>query len=122
MALQANKERNRLVINDIRSIHPKPSQKIDFWIDDGLLIGVDKSRGRHLLSTTDRSNSGRGERQEASGVILFNGVVKRHPIPDALQPFSNSRSSFPALKCGTYFPGTETFSPVFGFRPMRGGR
>lgn len=73
--LQANKERNRLVINDIRSIHPKPSQKIDFWIDDGLLIGVDESRGRHLLSTTDRSNSGRGERQEASGVILFNTEV-----------------------------------------------
>lgn len=78
VALQANKERNRLVINDIRSIHPKPSQKIDFWIDDGLLIGVDESRGRHLLSTTDRSNSGRGERQEASDVILFNTEALRN--------------------------------------------
>lgn len=78
VALQANKERNRLVINDIRSIHPKPSQKIDFWIDDGLLIGVDESRGRHLLSTTDRSNSGRGERQEAPDVILFNTDALRN--------------------------------------------
>ena len=37
-----------------------------------MLIGVDEKRGRHLLSTTDRSNSGRGEFQEASGLILYN--------------------------------------------------
>ncbi len=69
---------SRFFVNDIRSIHPKPSQKIDFWIDDGLLIGVDESRGRHLLSTADRSNSGRGERQEASEVVLFNTEALRN--------------------------------------------
>ena len=36
--------------------------------------------------------------------------------------FSTSRSTFPALKCGLYLPGTDTFSPIFGFRPTRGGR
>src|SRR5690606_41618296 len=33
-----------------------------------------------------------------------------------------SRSSLPALKCGTCLPGRATDSPVFGLRPMRGGR
>src|SRR5690606_30378221 len=32
-----------------------------------------------------------------------------------------SRSSLPALKCGTCLPGRATDSPVFGLRPMRGG-
>jgi hypothetical protein len=35
---------------------------------------------------------------------------------------TRSRSSLPALKCGTYFSGTWTFSPDFGLRPVRGGR
>ena len=35
---------------------------------------------------------------------------------------TRSRNSLPALKCGTYFFGTKTFSPVLGFRPVRGGR
>lgn len=32
-----------------------------------------------------------------------------------------SRSSLPALKCGTYLAGTATLLPVFGLRPVRGG-
>ena len=35
---------------------------------------------------------------------------------------TRSRSSLPALKCGTYFSGTCTFSPDLGLRPVRGGR
>ncbi|MBS1157897.1 MAG: hypothetical protein H6R15_316 [Proteobacteria bacterium] len=35
---------------------------------------------------------------------------------------TSSRNSLPGLKCGTYFAGTDTSSPVFGFRPRRGGR
>ena len=35
---------------------------------------------------------------------------------------TRSRNSLPALKCGTYFSGTCTFSPDFGLRPVRGGR
>ena len=35
---------------------------------------------------------------------------------------TRSRNSLPALKCGTYFSGTCTFSPDFGLRPTRGGR
>ena len=35
---------------------------------------------------------------------------------------TRSRSSLPALKCGTHFSGTLTRSPDFGFRPVRGGR
>ena len=35
---------------------------------------------------------------------------------------TRSRSSLPALKCGTYFSGTLTLSPDFGFLPVRGGR
>src|SRR6185369_1443179 len=37
-------------------------------------------------------------------------------------PSTRSRNSLPALKCGTYFSGTCTFSPDFGLRPTRGGR
>ncbi len=33
-----------------------------------------------------------------------------------------SRSSLPALKCGTYFAGTCTLSPDLGLRPVRGGQ
>ena len=35
---------------------------------------------------------------------------------------TRSRNSLPALKCGTNFCGTCTFSPDFGLRPVRGGR
>ena len=33
-----------------------------------------------------------------------------------------SRRSLPGLKCGTYLPDNATASPVFGLRPIRGGR
>ena len=35
---------------------------------------------------------------------------------------TRSRNSLPALKCGTYFSETCTFSPDLGLRPTRGGR
>ncbi|CFW34381.1 Uncharacterised protein [Bordetella pertussis] len=35
---------------------------------------------------------------------------------------THSRSSLPALKCGTCLPGTSTCSPDFGLRPIRGER
>src|SRR5688572_16742448 len=35
---------------------------------------------------------------------------------------TRSRRSLPGLKCGTYLPASATASPVFGFRPCRGGR
>src|SRR5262245_48987516 len=34
----------------------------------------------------------------------------------------SSLSSLPGLKYGTFFGGTSTLSPVFGFRPFRGSR
>src|SRR6187399_1768227 len=34
----------------------------------------------------------------------------------------SSLSSLPGLKYGTFFGGTSTLSPVFGFRPLRGSR
>lgn len=40
---------------------------------------------------------------------------------DSFSPLTRSRSSSPALKCGTHFSGTGTFSPGFGFLPTRGG-
>src|SRR4029078_9364325 len=36
--------------------------------------------------------------------------------------FTRSRNSLPGLKCGTCLPGSATAEPVFGLRPMRGGR
>ena len=42
--------------------------------------------------------------------------------PGAYGVSTRSRSSLPALKCGTNFPGTETLLPDFGFLPVRGGR
>jgi len=46
------------------------------------------------------------------GVFLFNYFYLS----------TRALNSFPALKCGTFFSGTLTFSPVLGFLPMRGGR
>jgi len=37
-------------------------------------------------------------------------------------PPTLSRSSLPALKCGTYLADTMTVAPVLGLRPFRGGR
>lgn len=61
------------------------------------------------------------------------GNGRQHSLPPAIrhsltiqitssEQSTRSRNSFPALKCGTHFSGTSTFSPDFGFRPTRGGR
>ncbi len=44
------------------------------------------------------------------------------PLAHAPLKSTRSRSSLPALKCGTCFSGTCTLSPDFGLRPVRGGR
>jgi hypothetical protein len=55
MDLQAT--RNGVEINDIRSIHPKRDSSIANWIDDGLLIGLEKGKGREWLENSAGSNS-----------------------------------------------------------------
>lgn len=50
-------------------------------------------------------------------------IASPSPInASARAAFTRSRSSFPGLKWGTYFPDRPTDSPVFGFRPIRGAR
>ena len=45
-ALDIGVRRNRIEINDIRCLHPKKDEAIAHWINDGLLVGLDKHKGR----------------------------------------------------------------------------
>lgn len=71
VALHAEMARGSLVVHDIRSIHPKPGDKIAQWVEGGLLLGVDKKKGRYLLPATLESNSQGGNNEATSGVILY---------------------------------------------------
>lgn len=56
VAIQTNKKKGRIEINDIRSLYPKNSMAIANWIKDGLADYLDKKRMAEWLSK-QRSNS-----------------------------------------------------------------
>ena len=47
--------------------------------------------------------------------------AKRYALLVFNDSLTRSLNSLPGLKCGTYFPGRETESPVLGLRPALGG-
>ena len=49
-------------------------------------------------------------------------LTTRKKVRIYLCPLSLSFNSLPHLKCGTFFSGTRTESPVFGFLPTLAGR
>lgn len=72
VAVALNRQRDQYLVNDIRSVHPKDSERLRHWVEDGLLIGLEKTKGRMWLDASG-SNS-RGEQTiEAtlSKVILY---------------------------------------------------
>ena len=56
-------------------------------------------------------------RQETSWAVEDGSEVGMSYTTDFSSGLSNSLISFPALKKGIRFSGTDTDSPVFGFRP-----
>jgi len=55
--IRMNTTRDGLEINDIRSIHPKRDSSIAYWVGDGLLLGLEKDKGRKWLENSVASNS-----------------------------------------------------------------
>lgn len=56
-ALELNRQRDQYLVNDIRSLHPKDAEKILNWVEEGLLRGVEKTKGREWLEHSAASNS-----------------------------------------------------------------
>ena len=75
VAMDIQATRNGVEINDIRSIHPKRDSSIANWIDDGLLIGLEKGKGREWLENSAGSNSQQSQVKATSdGPILYDAL------------------------------------------------
>lgn len=55
-AIRLNMDRDGLEINDIRSLHPKRDSSVLRWVEDGLLLGLDKKKGRDWLENLAATN------------------------------------------------------------------
>lgn len=65
VAINLNTNRGHIDIHDIRSIHPKADKSINHWINDGLLLGYEKTKGRDWLERNSGSNSPRDQTKAA---------------------------------------------------------
>jgi len=81
IVLHAQIERGKLLVHDIRSIHPKSGEKITRWVEDGLLLGLDKNKGRHLLPATPEYNSQGKDNEATSSIILYETGKKGNKRP-----------------------------------------
>jgi len=77
VALQANRHKENILINDIRSIYPKNNRQLINWIDETLLEYVDKQKMVEWFSK-QQSNSAEVRK-------LFNHVAK------VIQNFENAK-------------------------------
>lgn len=50
---------HRTAVSEIRSIHPRPVEHVLMWIENRLLLAVDKRRSQQWLEDRSRYNSGR---------------------------------------------------------------
>src|SRR5690606_19742893 len=75
-------------------------------------------RSQEKLGTVPRFSRSPGESPPGGRLV---GGIGRQEYYASLFKSTRSRSSLPALKCGTCLAGTLTFSPDFGLRPTRGG-
>lgn len=57
VVLELEATRDGLEVNDITSIHPKRDESVSRWMDDGLLMGYEKEKGRRWLENSAGSNS-----------------------------------------------------------------
>ncbi|MDR3141847.1 MAG: hypothetical protein LBU37_09010, partial [Tannerellaceae bacterium] len=83
VALQANKKKGSIEINDIRSVYPKNNGQVANWIDEGLLEYADKQKMVEWFSK-QRSNSAEVRK-------LFNRTAKI--VQDFKNPKLSSESS-----------------------------
>src|SRR5437764_14980442 len=66
-----------------------------------------------------------GDRHSKFEILHSKFLIHSVPVLASFPPLSpttllmSSLSSLPGLKYGIFFEGTSTFSPVFGFRPVR---
>jgi len=72
-AIELDRQRDQYIVNDIRSLHPKDTDRVFHWIEDGLLLGLEKTKGRLWLDAAG-SNSQREQVTEATlKAILYDG-------------------------------------------------
>ena len=71
VALELEKTRDGLEVNDITSIHPKRDGSVATWVADGMLMGYEKSKGRKWLENSAGSNS----QQPQAITALDNAIV-----------------------------------------------
>ncbi len=57
VSIELEATRDGLEINDITSIHPKRDESVANWVADGLLLGLEKTKGRKWLEDSAGSNS-----------------------------------------------------------------
>ena len=74
-AIRMNVERDGLEVNDIRSIHPKRDENIQRWIRNGLLLGIEKDKGRKWLENSAPTNPG----QPQVTATLDNLIIHENP-------------------------------------------
>ena len=78
-AIRLNTERDGLEINDIRSIHPKRDSSVLRWVEDGLLLGLDKKKGRDWLENLAATNPQQPQADFAAlDSILYDAVTVRN--------------------------------------------
>ena len=92
-----------MAVNDITSIHPKKNANIGNWIQDGLLLGYEKSKGRNWLENSAGSNS----QQPQVKAALDGAIIYR---TDALHPTVISK-----VVDAERMPLVEYHPTVFGY-------
>ena len=98
VALDLNATRNDIEIHDIRSLHPKESMNIINWVEDGLLLGYEKTKGLAWLDHHSQSHSGRDQVSE---------TLANTRLYDSDQ---NGKFFQSELRRGTFNPATNTIS------------
>ncbi len=73
-ALRLNQSRDGLEINDVRSVHPKRDESILHWVNEGLLLGVDKNKGRTWLENLAATHSQQPQALATLDDILYDGT------------------------------------------------
>lgn len=109
--LDLNKTREGLEITDITSLHPKHDEKVLNWVEDGLLLGVEKTKGREWLEHSAGSNS----RQDQVNAALANariyesGVEYNQKVRGTFNPATLTMALMNAANLSTFIHETGHF-------------
>jgi len=90
VGLEASRDRGRgtIFVNDVRSVHPKNDERLQHWVTEGNLIGVDKEKGSRFMATPGANFLG-GTRTGASQPIIYSAaeIFKSNSEPLGLDEF-----------------------------------